>query len=187
MNRNDALPIAQAIKDYLQPFCVRVEIAGSIRRLKDDVHDIELVAQPIMTKSFDLFGQENAEISMLNNRSILEQLGNILKAGQRYVQIALNENINLDLFIVLPPAQWGVILAIRTGPADFSRWIVTNRSKGGALPNGWKIAEGRVLSGNLTDELFFPEENAFLKWLDLGWIPPEKRQPKWNYFPKTYR
>src|SRR3990167_9592187 len=30
----------------------------------------------------------------------------------------LNRNVGLDIFSVLPPAQWGVIFAIRTGPAE---------------------------------------------------------------------
>lgn len=186
MKHADAKQIAENITAYLRPFTHRIAIAGSIRRLKDDVKDIEIVAAPILTEKYDLFGQKTGEHSMLNDRTIFEQLGQITKAGNRYVQVALLEGINLDMFIVLPPANWGVIMTIRTGPANFSHWIVTNRSKGGALHNGYKCVDGRIVTTYNT-ELEFTEEIDFLKWLDLGWIEPEKRQPKWNYFPRTYR
>jgi hypothetical protein len=42
--------------------------------------------------------------------------------------------IAIDLFIVLPPAQFGAFFAIRTGTAEFSQWLVTPREKGGAIP-----------------------------------------------------
>lgn len=172
------------VGNHLAPLCARLEIVGSVRRLKPDVHDIELLARPKMEPRFDLWGEKVGEHSLLNDRSVFEELGEILKAGPRYVQVALKDGINLDLFIQLPPADWGVLSVIRTGPADFSKWVVTNRSKGGALHNGWRCEDGVIRAENVTFN--FPEELDFLKWLNLGWLEPWEREPKWNSFWKTY-
>jgi len=50
----------------------------------------------------------------------------------------------VDLFQVIEPRQWGVIYAIRTGPGDFHRLLVTSQWFGGACPKDRKVAGGRV-------------------------------------------
>ena len=50
----------------------------------------------------------------------------------------------VDLFQVVPPSEWGVIFAIRTGPGDFNRMLVTSRRWGGGCPLDRKVAGGRV-------------------------------------------
>jgi len=41
-------------------------------------------------------------------------------------------------------AGWGVVFALRTGPGDFNKLLVTNVRFGGACPAGRKVAGGRV-------------------------------------------
>lgn len=180
MKLADAVPIASAILLRLKPYCHRIEVAGSIRRGKAEVGDIELVAIPKMLPQYDMFGKQFDELSLLYDRKLLESFGKVIKFGKRYVQIDLWAGIKLDLFVVLPPAQWGVIMAIRTGPADFSHWLVTPRSKGGALPIGWRVEDGRVWDGQVT--LDFPEEDGFLTWLGLGGTAPGERKAEWHRF-----
>lgn len=43
MNLSEARPIAERIKSELAPYCSRIEIAGSIRRKRQIVNDIEIV------------------------------------------------------------------------------------------------------------------------------------------------
>ena len=43
----DAERIAAAIVADLAPFCARIQVAGSVRRRKEAVGDIELVAIPL--------------------------------------------------------------------------------------------------------------------------------------------
>jgi hypothetical protein len=50
----------------------------------------------------------------------------------------------VDSFQVVGPAQWGVAYAIRTGPGDFNRLLVTSRRRGGGCPLDQKVAGGRV-------------------------------------------
>jgi DNA polymerase/3'-5' exonuclease PolX len=56
MNLHTAQPIADRVRDLLAPHCDRIEIAGSIRRQKADVGDIEIVAIPKTVTDGDLFG-----------------------------------------------------------------------------------------------------------------------------------
>lgn len=46
MKHSTALVIAEKIKAQLAPHCDRIEIAGSIRRKKPEVKDIEIVVIP---------------------------------------------------------------------------------------------------------------------------------------------
>jgi len=77
----------------------------------------------------------------------------------------------LDLFIV-DHLAWPVQLAIRTGPRNFSRKIVTPRNKGGLLPSDMRIHNGQIWKSNLPVKL--ESEREFLE-LCGGWIDPEMR------------
>ena len=167
-----ALPIARQIKLLLEPFCQRIEIAGSVRRLKPDVGDIELCAIPQMVPGNNMFGDPISALAEFD----YDQMGHVIKGGQRYVQIALHQGINLDLFIVLPPASWGVIYTLRTGPADFSQKCVTQRKKGGLLPSFLRVKDGTVQDATTGEIIPTPEEEDFFKVLKLNWISPDKRQ-----------
>jgi DNA polymerase/3'-5' exonuclease PolX len=103
MELDRAREIADGLVRRLSPGCVRIEVAGSVRRGKAEVNDIELVAVPKMEVQADLFGGPGLQRSLLD--PCLVGLGPEEKSGPRYKQILLAEEIYLDLFIVLPPAQ----------------------------------------------------------------------------------
>lgn len=144
----------------------RIEIAGSVLRGKPNPKDLEIVCIPRMQQ--DLFGN-NVPLPVEVNH-----LGNVIKNGQRYKQIELPEGYNLDLFIVTPPAQWGYIFALRTGPDTFSKKVVTKKCYGGLLPSYAKCRDGAVWSEGELIEM--PEERDLFKFLGIDWIPPKDRQ-----------
>lgn len=105
MNYADARAIAERLIERLSPSCERIEVAGSVRRQQPFVHDIELVAVPRFEETEpDLFGSPTNRRSLVDGA--LVGLGEFNCNGPRYKQILLAEGICLDLFIVLPPAQW---------------------------------------------------------------------------------
>jgi hypothetical protein len=57
MNYDAALAIAERLKADLAPYCTRIEIAGSVRRQRPQVKDVEICAIPLQEPS-DLFGAE---------------------------------------------------------------------------------------------------------------------------------
>jgi DNA polymerase/3'-5' exonuclease PolX len=157
----------------LSPACERIEIAGGVRRQKPECHDTELVAIPKFEPILDIFNQVARQRNLLNER--IEELHLVLdKNGDRYKKIIYTEDLDCDLFIVLPPAQWGVIFTIRTGSAEFSHYIVTPRKYGGKMPSDCACKDGAVhdKSGRIIP---MPEEMDFLNFLGLGWIKPSDR------------
>lgn len=185
MNLTQAEKIAQKKLDQLMPFCERGEIAGSVRRRKEDCGDIELVVIPKMIAIGDLFDDNASKVSALDlDSSPTRAMGKLLKNGEKYKQIELADGINIDLFIVTHPAQWGVIFALRTGNAFFSNWLVTNEKKTvcseylktflrGALPYFSKVESGAVWEKGKIKPM--PEEIDFLNYCGVGWVEPSER------------
>ena len=170
--------LARRIVAELAPGCSRIEIAGSIRRKKAEVGDIEIVCIPVL--SYDLWGGVTP-----NNYALESVLFNLVQAGRlvpggkdgsnyKKFFIPAVEGLQLDLFITSPEC-WPVIFAIRTGPADFSRMLVTQRSRGGYLPSNMRVEGGRVWEGD--KPMKFETEIDFLE-ICGGWIEPEIRRGK---------
>jgi hypothetical protein len=196
MQHNAALKVAESLLEHLQPACSRIETKGSIARLKPEPKDIELLAVPLpgkVTSGRPEFGKPIPKIypTLLDKLlGEMEQQGDLYfkKDGPRYKQFwMMDVGIAVDLFLVLPPAQWGVQSVIRTGPAEFGHWMVTRKCKGGALPDD-HIVEGGVVGKRVrTDkgdvrkgELPMPEEIDFLRFCSLDWIEPKDRRPNWG-------
>lgn len=178
--------IADELIERLRPACFQVEIAGSIRRRSPWVHDIEIVAEPLWEVIPNLLGDATHYHSRLDDalddlqdELILRSFPNA-KQGNRFKQFAIAPTgIKLDLFIVRPPAQWGAIMAIRTGPAHYSHWLVTPQRQGGAMPSYLRQRDGALWDG---DELIpTPTEAAFFAALDIHTVPPPwDRHPAWR-------
>jgi DNA polymerase/3'-5' exonuclease PolX len=166
---SDASALALLMIERLKPLCRRIEIAGSIRRRKSEIGDIELIAMPLF--EYDLFG--NPTDSHKLNGVEWESFGKLVKNGNKFKQIELHEGINLDLFIVTPPAQWGVLFLIRTGSAEFSHRFVTSKQSGGLLPSYLKVKDGAIWSHNRIIQT--PEESDVFDLAGIPFIEPEKR------------
>lgn len=141
MELTQATDIAYRIRAILEPHCERIHIAGSVRRMKPEVKDIEIVCQPKRGK--DMFGgrsEENDPAFVLAAMSLGKRLRGHLTQG-RYCQmgiphtiVAIDEGppmrtgstevtINLDLFMP-EPHDYFRQLAIRTGSADYSQHVI---------------------------------------------------------------
>jgi DNA polymerase (family 10) len=178
---------AVAIRELLAPAAERIEIAGSIRRRRPDVGDIELVAIPKFEDEPEgLWGEGQRRNLMAQRVAELKETGELEPAlkpaeGEHYARLwYAPAGIQLDLFMVHNPAQWGLLLAIRTGSADFSSWLVTH-----ARRQGFHVADGWLRAG-LADhdsdkspcqhqQLPTYDEGQLFEWLGLPAIPPDQR------------
>lgn len=167
----EAFNLAVGITAKLADYCQRIEIAGSVRRQKPEVGDIEIVAIP--NQSIDMFGNSTSD-HWLDVVDWEKHFGKIIKGGHKYKQIELFEGVNLDLFIVTPPAQWGVQFLIRTGPADFSHRFVTHKAQGGMLPGYLRVQDGAIWSNNHIVET--PEEADVFSLIGIPYIEPGDRK-----------
>jgi DNA polymerase/3'-5' exonuclease PolX len=179
LSYKQARTLAEKIKAVLAPTCEHIEIAGSIRRKKETIGDIELVVIP--KPNNNLFGPcPNLPTKLDNLLTRLVLNDNRLIAGKKsgplYKQFYLPAmpNLQIDLFITTPE-KWPIIYSIRTGSASFSQKIVTQVAKGGLLLDHYSVSGGHVWLGgqvvNLKSELEF-----FNKCLACGWVEPHERR-----------
>lgn len=168
----DALALANDLVARLTPGCARILIAGSIRRQKREIGDIEIVAQPKLTPALDLFGEpvEGLAHSGLDERLALLR-PSYTKNGPKYKQFIYG-GASVDLFIA-SQETWGCVATIRTGSADFTHWLVTPRTKGGGCFSHLKFSEGRLMDGALA--LDTSDEAKLFQALDQDWIEPIDR------------
>lgn len=185
------LSMAEAIVEKLQPHCERVEIAGSLRRKCDMVGDVELVAIPKTYEvQTDLFGETETHSHLDDAMNEWMDAGYMQHATPRrwgsklkafVIESSVGKRYKFDLFIQPNPATWSCNIVTRTGSADFSHWMVTSRSMGGALPDHCKWKNARIWqNGNPVD---LPKERDLFAFLKLDYIPPEKREKgRWGLF-----
>lgn len=179
----DARNIAQAVKAMIRPVCDEVTIAGSVRRAEAVCNDIELVCVPRMTprNGKPLFDDCDPELVSALDRftNALGTTGDLIldpttkRNGPRYKRFLAFGTVPVDLFIVRPPAEWGALLAIRTGPAEFSRLLVTKRRAGGAMPDDLDQRDGALWRG--FHRLETPTEEAYFEAIGVPYLHPAQR------------
>ena len=187
MTLKEAVIISARIIKPLRPFCERVIVAGSIRRQRKTVNDIEIVAVPNLVETDHPYFEG---VKMPPHYPIYDFLDKWekqkkikhLKRGNKLRQFELldkegNLNAVVDLFLVIPPAQFGVIMAIRTGSVKFSKWLVNIKKK-----KGFRFNKGQLFLNSVLIET--PSETSLFKALDIPFIEPEDREesPKSNYY-----
>jgi DNA polymerase/3'-5' exonuclease PolX len=146
---------AEDVIDLLKGAVVRAEIAGSIRREVEAVGDIEIVAEPLMTSEDVQDGLFETKVVVTNR--LLERVDELVaeerllphpedpKRGDRYQKLLdPYSGLQVDLFMVLPPAEYGVIHLIRTGSAHYSEWFVTECRR-----HGFHVKDGALHVGGL--------------------------------------
>ena len=179
MELNQAQQIAESIVHAIRPACVRAEVAGSIRRLKPDVKDVEIVA---IVQDYDALFIELAKFGRFIKPGVPDVVDWPARPGAKYIRMLLNEDVKLDMFVAHKD-NWGALFAMRTGsgigpdktmgfiPGLFGSW--KKKSGGGRMtgcmpttPEGIKIA--------------VPEEEDFFRLCGVEWIPPEDRKSARN-------
>lgn len=162
--REDALPVAERVVEWLRPGCERIEIAGSLRRGRPIVHDIELVAiAQVVDRPDGMFNTARVDVlderiaGLMANGYLAPRLvenhrgdGSVdvqHKLGPAFKALVTAEGIEVDLFIVRPPATWGCIFALRTGPGTWNtrlvmecKAITSSRPTARRPPRRWRSA-----------------------------------------------
>lgn len=181
--------MALMVMGWLADVTERIEIAGSLRRDKQDLGDVELVMMPKFEATRNLFGEPTGKINLLDARcdemltmglvqKRLNKNGHAIAWGERYKALVVN-GIPLDLFIVMPDRQWGPTMLIRTGPGSANQVLITaegvKNSDGnrGILPKGMVWDDGALWKGGRRVDT--PEERDVFAALDMPYIPPYAR------------
>jgi DNA polymerase/3'-5' exonuclease PolX len=200
MELRKALYIAGQVVDALAPHCDIINVAGSCRREKPEVKDIEIVALPKVVTGKDLFGSDVANARSPQFKATAFGLGTVNKGrfDGRYMQIEMKTSagpINLDLF--MPEAEdYYRQFAIRTGSAEWTARVIA----GGWKLKGWcGTDQGLRLQSECHGERgpdhkmhwkcitakseqtlppVWKSEEEFFKWLGIAWTLPKYRELK---------
>jgi DNA polymerase/3'-5' exonuclease PolX len=150
--------LATSLMHELSPFCKRISIAGSIRRRKAEVGDIELVAIPTW----------KLEDWRLRCHHRFEKKGN--KYWQFYY---CNETV--DLFLCTE-GTWAMNYLIRTGSAEWIHQFMIDIQK-----VGYCSIDSRLCRIGKDCDVPEPvtgikEELDIFKLLNMPWVSPENRK-----------
>lgn len=157
----------------LSPGCTQIALAGSVRREKSQVKDVEIVYTPQMLP-VDFWGQvqKSAMPSLLLEMINQGQLSFdpcTPRNGPKYKRL-LYEGMVVELFKA-SKENWGLIYALRTGPAEFNHWLV--KRMGGAMPIEMRMSDGWLWRNG--KKLPTPTEEVFFKEIGVPCWPPEER------------
>jgi DNA polymerase (family 10) len=136
----------------------RIEAAGSLRRRRPTIGDIDLLAA---------VDDAPAVIAALDR---LREVDKVVAAGTDKTSIILADGPRVDL-MVCPPEAWGTHLVHFTGSKDHNialRGMALDRGLS-LSEKGWKVIE--------TGEMLLDAEEADVyERFGLPWIPPEMRE-----------
>lgn len=175
-------PVARQLLAELRPCCERIDVAGSFRRQKPLVGDLEIIAIPM--QQLNLFGDPGdvTEVDVWLANAITSGKVHVLANGPKQKKFVwVQHQVQVDMYLQPDPRTWGVNMVLRTGPDRFCRWLVTSRDKGGARPPSLSMREALVYSG-VDVVVDTDSEEKFLSAWGLPWIEPSCRE---NYPPAS--
>jgi len=159
-----AMELIQALRRALPPDTIAaIEPAGSLRRWKETVGDLDILAiTPRPAQVMDAFQR-------------LPQVEEVLLGGETKTRVRLRGGLECDLRVV-EPQHWGTALQYFTGSKAHN---IELREL--ALKQGWSLSEyGLKATGKgdapAGEERYFETEEALYEFLGLDWIPPEMRE-----------
>ena len=160
--------LARKVIERLAPHCERIEIAGSIRRGKSEVGDIEIVCIP--KKYADLLGNDLGNcpefVAAVSRWECVKGNPETGLYTQRILPV--DGSPRLDLFMT-DAKRWGLTLLIRTGSAEFNMKFLRRLDAAGV-----KMMRGRLYDLDC-NPIPAPEESDVFKAAKMEFIEPEKR------------
>ncbi|HEV8338170.1 MAG TPA: DNA polymerase/3'-5' exonuclease PolX [bacterium] len=154
------LPVAREIEEALRalPEVSAVSVAGSLRRMRESIGDIDLLATARRPeKVMQIF-------------TTLPQVSRVLARGPTKSSVVLEVGVQADLRVV-DPKSFGAALQYFTGSKEHN---VKLREK--AVRRGLKINEYGVFRVKGERRIAGATEEEIYAALDLPWIPPEIRE-----------
>lgn len=201
----EAESLATGLVALLAPDCERIEIAGSVRRRKGTVGDIEVVCIPridLVEVATDLFGNaqqvpQNAldlRCEVLLNDGTLRKRLNVLErpAWGTDLKWGTFRGFNVDIYSATVDT-WGVTMLIRTGPKEVSNCFAqvksgyTRDGYRGLLPDHIQLKGWRYVHRKTGEPYRTPEERDCFDLLGIPYTAPERReellQSRWARVP----
>ena len=170
MKLGKARTIAEEMKSLLELGCHRIEIAGSIRRQKPEVEDVELLCIPKIANDVDGLEQEIIDLMLRNILGFRLDKRGIGKYGPKSkLMLHISSGIGVDIFST-DFASWPIALVVRTGGEKTNKMITT-----AALRKGWIWhAYGRGFT-TPNGEIICHSERDVFESVGLSYLDPWER------------
>ncbi|WP_194911578.1 DNA polymerase/3'-5' exonuclease PolX [Catenulispora rubra] len=159
---NTALDLAEDLVAEIGavPGCEQCDYAGSLRRMRETVGDIDILATA--TDSAPLMA------ALLGRPEVADVIG----SGTTKTSIRTDKGLQVDLRVV-PPADWGAALIYFTGSRAHNIKL-----RGRAVKQGLKLSEYGLFDVDSGKKLASRTEKEVYAALDLPWIPPTLREDR---------
>jgi DNA polymerase (family 10) len=150
-----AQKLAQEIIPQIRPCCEQIEVAGSIRRKKSEVRDIDIVLIPKPLHWHRIIATLQRKMD-----------AKVVKRGDSVAQLII-KNVNVDLYVATPQT-WGALLLIRTGSAEHNiKLSKLAISMGMKLTHSGLTKDGKVIAST---------EKEIFEALGLNYVEPKERE-----------
>jgi DNA polymerase (family 10) len=174
LSRREVEPLAFKLVQTLDPFCSKVEVAGSFRRGRETINDLDIVVQP-KPAPVGALDSWSGMIKALRYEfdAVTEKQGD--KLATLYVPFNSKEvpgHVQVDLYRA-DPNTWGILLLVRTGSKEFNVFLCNRAISMGLrlqYSQGLVDGQGRVVAGRTEQEVF--------EKLGLPFVLPQDREVK---------
>src|SRR3954447_12577347 len=153
-----AMGVAEEIIAELSPLAGRCEFAGSLRRSKETIGDVDILA--------------TAEDSgpLMAAFAGLPLVAEVIAQGEKKTSIRTVKGLQVDLRVV-PPESWGAALQYFTGAKAHNV-----RTREIAVRAGLKLSEYGLFEVESGDLVVSATEEEVYERLGLPWVPPTLRE-----------
>ena len=155
MQLNEAHKKGLQILKQISPFIARGRLAGSIRRKKPIVRDIDIVVE-LKPNNLDKL------------KNFISKLGEVKLKGNKLLKFIATDNVQIDIYIALKE-NYEPLLLIRTGSKEHNVKLTTR-----ALSMGLKLTANGLIDTK-TNSIIATSEKDIFKALKIDYVEPEKR------------
>ena len=154
------LPKLRAVVEMLRenPASVEVSIAGSARRMRETVRDLDIIATATDAQA------------LVDYFCALDWVVDVAAKGSTKATVVSHDGLRFDLRVV-PPESYGNLLQHFTGSKHHN---VALRED--AVRRGYSVSEYSVTEVESGTEHTFATEDEVYRFLGYDWIPPELRE-----------
>ncbi len=153
------IPLSEELIEFMKPHVDKIETAGSLRRKKETIGDIDILATGNSDEIMDSFVQ-------------YEDIEDVLVKGDTKTSIRMKNGIQADVRVV-DAESWGSALMYFTGSKEHN---VKLRQV--AIDNGYKLNEYGLFQKETEDLVVSETEEEIYKKLGMDWTPPELREDR---------
>ena len=156
----EAYTIAKEIVEYMKPVVKEISVAGSLRRRKETIGDIDI-----------LVSAEKRNWREIHERFVnYPEVERVLAKGETKSSVVLRNGRQVDLRTV-PPESWGAALQYFTGSKEHNV-----RLRDIAKEKGLKVNEYGVFRADTEERIGGETEEEVYRLVGMEWIPPEIRE-----------